>query len=123
MARTTGSFKKEKYNVLFRDEINYLLRTKLSDPGLRNVTITKVDVTTDLEVATVYWDSFDTAAKAEISKAIKRAAGALRSALAKRIDMRAVPHLKFVYDNQYEAESAITDILKDEAKKGSDLGE
>lgn len=122
MAKKTGNFKKEKYEERLLNEINSLIRRGLSDARLSKVSVTKVELSPDYGYATVSWDTYDSATRGDAKTAIEAATGRIRSELAKTLEVRHVPSLTFVYDNQYEEEKKIMDILN-ASKKESDSDE
>lgn len=112
------TFKKDKYEERILAEVNTFLRTKVNDPRLQFVSITKVELNRDFSVAQVYWDTFESSHKGDAKKAIESAKGKIRSLLAQSLDVRAVPQIELCYDAQYESEQAIEQILAAEQEKG-----
>lgn len=112
------SFKKSKYEDRLLSEVNTFLRTKFSDKRLQFVSITKVELSSDYSLATLYWDTFDSSHRGDAADAIKSITGRLRSMLAEALQVRAVPQIEVRYDSQFEAEKAIDDLLNEEAKAG-----
>jgi ribosome-binding factor A len=112
------SFKKDKYQDRLLSEVNLALRTKFSDSRLQFVSFTKVDLSPDYSLATLYWDTFDASKRGDASEAVKAITGRLRSILADVLTVRAVPQIEVKYDSQYEAERAIDELLEKEAKEG-----
>jgi ribosome-binding factor A len=77
-----------------------LLRSEVKDPRVGPVTITAVDVSTDLSHAKVFVTHMAGREHAdEAVKALQRTAGFLRSALAHRLSLYSVPQLHFAYDD------------------------
>jgi len=107
-----NNFKKDKYEERLLNEINSLLRTGISDSRLQRVSITKVELSPDYGYATVSWDTFDSGTRGDAKAAIEAATGRIRSELAKVLEVRHVPSLSFIYDNQFEEEKKIMDLLK-----------
>lgn len=120
MAKKTNNFKKEKYEERLLNEINGLLRSGTNDARLTRVSVTKVELSPDFGYATVSWDTYDSGTRGDAKKALEAATGRIRSELAKVLEVRHVPSLSFVYDNQYEEEKKITDLLKSEQAGHSD---
>jgi len=80
-----------------------LLAREVKDPRVGMVTITSVEVSRDLANAKVFLTVLgDQSAVQESLQVLKRAAGFLRSALARHLNMRVVPALRFVYDPSVE---------------------
>ncbi|MFV2055677.1 MAG: 30S ribosome-binding factor RbfA [Thiohalomonadales bacterium] len=76
-----------------------LIQSELKDPRVGMVTITAVDVSRELDIARIYFSSFDMENEPGLAlEGLQRAAGFLRSALAKRLKIRTTPKLIFVLD-------------------------
>lgn len=112
MAIKKNNFKKDKFEERLLNEINSLLRTGLADARLQFVSVTKVEMSPDYGYAVVFWDTFDAHTRGDAKKAIEKAKGKIRSELAKTLDVRHVPSLSFIYDNQFEEENKIDKLLK-----------
>lgn len=110
--------KKEQFEARILGELNMLLRTRFNNPRLKLLSFTKVELTSDFSVATVYWDSFDAATRGDSKKAVETIVGKLRSYLAQSMKIRTVPLLRLKYDAQYDAEMEVEAILKEEEKLG-----
>lgn len=96
-------------------ELAVLLQREVRDPRLARVTISAVEITRDLSLATVY---FTVLGEQEdlppIQHALEKAAGFLRHALGERLVMRSLPHLKFVYDDSIRRGATLSNLI-DEA--------
>ena len=90
----------QRLNVLFREELAGLIRLELRDPRLASViSITRVDISPDLENATVYVSVMDDEhSKEETIHALATAAPFLRRQLKQRVSIRKTPNLHFVLD-------------------------
>src|SRR5260221_9276413 len=108
-----------KVGEQFRIELPRLLAREVHDPGIGFITLTKVSVTADLQVARVYYTSFgDETAQRETGKALGRAMPFLRRQIAQRVRLRRAPELEFFYDKsvaQYDRVEQILQELKAEA--------
>jgi len=116
----TNNFKKQKYEERLLNEINGLLRSGISDDRLRRVSITKVELSPDYGYATISWDTYDAGTRGDAKVAIEACKGHIRSELAKVLEVRHVPSLSFVYDNQFEEEKKIMDLINRENQKPDD---
>jgi ribosome-binding factor A len=83
----------------------------LRDPRVGMITVTSVDVSPDISHAKVYFTTLDKDAVAEASEGLKRAAGFLRSQLAKRIKLYTTPQLRFVYDESVERGDRLSRLI------------
>ena len=113
------NFKKIKYEERLLNEINGLLRAGTNDVRLARVSITKVELSPDYGYATVSWDTFDSGTRGDAKAAIEASTGRIRSELAKVLEVRHVPSLTFVYDNQFEEEKKIMDLINAEKDKNA----
>ncbi len=96
-------------------ELAVLLQREVRDPRLRQVTISAVEVTRDLSLATVYFTVLGQEQdQAAIQQALEKAGGFLRHALGERVVMRSLPHLKFVYDDSIRRGATLSSLI-DEA--------
>ena len=81
------------------------------DPRLLQVSITNVNMSADLSVASIHWLCPKDVDKAEIAKALLEATPYLRSVVADEMDLRRVPNLKFYYDESYENGLKMDELL------------
>ncbi|MDX1915653.1 MAG: 30S ribosome-binding factor RbfA [Methylophilus sp.] len=83
-----------------RRELADLLQFEIKDPRIGMVTITEVEVSGDMAHAKIFY----TAAKASAStqQGLEKSAGFLRTQVAKRMLLRTVPQLHFVYDDSID---------------------
>ncbi len=113
-----SSFKREQYSGDILRVANSFLRSGLGDTLLSMASITKVELSSDYSVATLYWDTFDPSKRGDIKKSFDRITGKMRTHLARELKVRHTPSVAFEYDSQYEDESVIDKILKDEKDQG-----
>ena len=118
--KATQNFKKEKYEERLLNEINGLLRGGTNDVRLARVSITKVELSPDYGYATVSWDTYDSGTRGDAKTAIEASAGRIRSELAKVLEVRHVPALTFIYDNQFEEEKKIMDLIRSAQDKNTE---
>ena len=100
-----------RLNHTYMEEISIILREEVKDEELIDVVITGVNVTSDLSYAKVYFTVFNKEHKKEITKALNNAAPFIRGQLAKRIEIRHTPELKFIYDDSEEHGERIDKII------------
>jgi ribosome-binding factor A len=106
-----------------QEELADLLQKEAADPGLSMVTVTDVDVDRELAYATIYVTSLESGERQEdILRALKRAQGFLRSALAARIALRTFPQLRFRWDPSPARGARIEELLQ-EIHRQQDSGE
>lgn len=91
-----------------------LARGDVHDPGIGFITLTRVTVTPDLQLARVYYTSLgDEKARQETSKALGRATPYLRRQVGGRLRLRRVPELEFRFDQSIEQQDRIERIIRD----------
>lgn len=96
-------------------ELAELIRTELKDPGIGMITLGDVEVSKDLAYARVYYTVLGEGEAIEATgAALRRASGFLRRELGRRMRLRIVPEVKFVYDDS-QARGARLDTLIAEA--------
>jgi ribosome-binding factor A len=115
-----NSFKRaDRVADLVKMEISDLLLKQVRDPRIGLVTITGVKVTDDLRTARVFFVELGKDQCSEDVRAgLGRAAGFLRRELGRRIRLRCVPELFFVYDPSFaygnRIERLISEIHREE---------
>lgn len=105
------SIKTERIADNIQKELSYILALEVRDEDIKFVTITDVQVTTDLSFAKVYFTVLDDKKKESTLKALKEASGFIRRELSKRVDIRYIPELKFVYDESIDYGKNIENII------------
>ena len=81
-----------------RRELADLLQFEVKDPRVGRITVTEVEVSGDMAHAKVYYSAPPGEHNAELQKGLEKSAGFLRGQLAKRMMLRTVPQLHFLYD-------------------------
>ena len=107
----------EKLGDLIQRELSDLLRRELRDPRVGMVTITAVDVSPDLSHAKVFFTLLDKSHLEQASEGLQRAAGFLRSQLARRIKLYTTPELRFVYDESVERGDRLSRLIDSTREK------
>ena len=104
----------ERVADAIRDELSRLLSREVHDPGVGFVTLTKVKVSPDLQLARVYYTTMgDELARRETEKALGRATPFLRRQVGQRIQLRRVPELQFFYDQSVAHHDRVEQILQE----------
>lgn len=86
----------------------------MHDPGIGFVTLTRVQITPDLQQARVRYTVLgDEKARASSARALERAAPFLRRQIGSRLRLKRVPELIFTYDDSIEGQDRIERILND----------
>ena len=92
-----------------------MLRREVSDPRLADVTVAAVKVSRDLSQAKIYVTFLDLDEHNVVSgmQALTHATGFLRSGLARRIKMRAVPELRFIHDTSVSRGLHLSELIEE----------
>jgi ribosome-binding factor A len=97
-----------------RGELASLLSREVHDPGLGFVTLTRVQVSPDLQQARVFYTALgDDKTRSASGRALERAAPFLRRQLGARLRLRRAPALRFVYDASIAGQDRIEQILNE----------
>ncbi|MGH8750680.1 MAG: 30S ribosome-binding factor RbfA [Burkholderiales bacterium] len=91
-------------------ELAEIVQMELKDPRVGTITLTGVEVTSDYAHAKIFFTQLG-AAKPETLEGLQRAAGFLRSQLARRLKIHAVPQLHFVYDASVERGIQLSSLI------------
>jgi ribosome-binding factor A len=111
-----------------REELSELLsRGAVHDPGIGFITLTRVTVSPDLQMARVFYTTMgDAKARTETAKALDRAMPFFRRHIGKVIRLRRVPELDFKFDesiaNQDRIEQILRDLHDEEARRAAESG-
>ena len=102
----------ERINKLIERELSTILLMEAKNQLLKYVAITKVSCTKDLSIATIWFSVIGKEDEIEAtSKALEESKCYLRSEIARRIEMRKAPDLKFKYDESLEYGRHIEELL------------
>jgi ribosome-binding factor A len=100
-------------------EISDILLKEARDPRISHLTITGVKMSDDLRLARIF---FVQMGKDEVDKdtweGLEKAKGFLKRELGKRLQLRYVPDITFLYDKSFEYGSHIDRLLMEIHQKG-----
>ncbi len=123
-----NSIKNTRINMEVQRELSEIIRTEIKDPRVNGAmtSVVAVEVTPDLKYCRAYISVLgnEDAAKATI-EGLKSAEGYVRRELARRINLRNTPELKFILDQSIEygvnMSKLIDEVTKDlKDKEGPD---
>ncbi len=107
-------YRKEKINKLLKQELSSLIFKEIKDPRIKGIiTVTEVEIATDLKNAKVYVSIFgiNEKEKARCLKGLQNSNNFLKYRLSKELKLRYTPELEFIYDNSIEKGFNIIDKL------------
>ena len=103
-------------------ELAQMIQQEVSDPRVGMVTVSHVSVTPDLKFAKVYitrLNGIESEKDAyECIAGLTNAAGFLKRGIAKRVEIRTIPELRFYYDKSLEHGFHMDELI---AKANEDL--
>ena len=106
------SIKRERMSERIHQILSQLLLREISDPRLRDITVTDVTLDPELMYAKVYVSAMgDEDREAEVMKGLRRAGGFLRREVGKRIRLRNTPELHFYWDSTLAYADRINAII------------
>lgn len=118
MAREFG--RSQRVADFLKRELASLIQREMRDPRLGMVGVNEVEISRDLAHAkifvTILGKESHEAAQEPI-EVLNKAAGFLRSQLAKTLEMRTVPRLHFVFDDSVYRGASLSSLI-DEARAG-----
>jgi ribosome-binding factor A len=97
-----------------RGELASLLARDVHDPGVGFITLTRVQVSPDLQAARVFYTVLgDDRTRTASARALERATPFLRREIGRRLRLRRVPSLRFVYDESIAGQDRIERLLNE----------
>jgi len=113
----------ERVNETVKREISLIVQQELGDPRLQFATITRVEVSRDLQHGKVYFSVLgDQTAIEQAEHGFEAARGMVRRLLGKRVQMKFLPELNFFYDKSLDYVIHLDETierLKNESEKSS----
>ncbi len=105
--------RQRKVSELLHEELSQIVLYQSQDPRLALVTVTGVNVTADLQIATVYFTVLgDETDQKEAFAALEKASGFLRYKLSQAVSLRHMPELIFKVDHSLENALRIENLLE-----------
>ena len=95
-------------------EVNDILRKRVRDPRVQDVTITDVRVTGDLQQATIYYSILSDKAsdREKAQKGLEKATGLIRKELGQGLTLYKTPELIFEVDSSVQYGNKIDELLR-----------
>lgn len=101
----------ERVSGQLRRELAQMIQREIKDPEVGFISVSDVEVSRDLAHAKVFVTVFNSEEASTSIKALKRAAGFLRTRLGQELRMRSVPQLHFVHDSSVETGQRMDDLI------------
>jgi ribosome-binding factor A len=108
-------YRPDRVGDQIREELSEMLtRGVIHDPGIGFITLTRVIMSPDLQLARIYYTSLgDEKARKETSKALDRATPYMRRQVGGRLRLRRVPEFEFRFDRSIEHQDRFEPIIRD----------
>ena len=103
----------DRISAQLRKEIAVLVHAAVRDHALPSVSVSDVEVTKDLDVATVYVTTLLADQGKIATKALNEMAKEFRRELSRMLKIRRVPELRFRYDDSVDKGERIESLLRD----------
>ncbi|MBE3587097.1 MAG: 30S ribosome-binding factor RbfA [Thermoanaerobacteraceae bacterium] len=114
----------ERLGEIIKEEVSQMLRDELKDPRIGFVTITGVEVSTDLRHARIFVSVYGSDEEQKASmEALNRAQGYVRSELGRRIRLRHTPEITFKLDKSIIRGVRVMELLntvREQGERGGD---
>ncbi|HMO36131.1 MAG TPA: 30S ribosome-binding factor RbfA, partial [Gemmatales bacterium] len=109
------SYRPARVAEVIREVAAETILFKMQDPRIRGVTVTRVEVPSDLQSAKIYVSIMGTAAEVEqCLQGLNRSSGFIQRQLADRLKLRYTPALSFHVDVGLKNSQAVSRILQQE---------
>ena len=106
------SVKIDRLNNSFVEHISQIIRTEIKDERISFVTVTAAKITNDLSFARVYVTVLNDKERDNVIKLLNKASNFIERELSKRIEIRKMPDITFVYDESLEYAANIENIIE-----------
>ena len=106
------SIKIDRLNNSFVEHISRIIRTEIKDERISFVTVTAAKITNDLSFAKVYVTVLNDKERENVIKLLNKASNFIERELSKRIEIRKMPNITFVYDESLEYAANIENIIE-----------
>ncbi|QWT22257.1 30S ribosome-binding factor RbfA [Bacillus sp. NP157] len=103
----------DRVSAELRREIGLLVHAAVRDHALPSVSVSDVETTKDLDVATVWVTALMPEKSAEAVKGLKELAKEFRRELSRSMRLRRVPELRFKYDESVDRGERIETLLRE----------
>ncbi|MCI5775797.1 MAG: 30S ribosome-binding factor RbfA [Aerococcus sp.] len=108
-----AKYRVERVQQQIMREVTDILMHDVKDPGVKDVTITDVHLTGDLQEATVYYSTLsdDKDTQQTVASALDKVKGLVRSKVGERIHIYKTPEINFERDNSIAYGQRIDELL------------
>ncbi|SDW05007.1 ribosome-binding factor A [Marinococcus luteus] len=109
-----ANIRAQRVGEQIKKEVSDIFSRGIKDPRVQFVTVTDVEVTGDLQQATIFITVLgEEKDKEEAFQGLEKARGFIRSEIGKRIQLRKTPEIFFSFDESIEYGNRIESLLRD----------
>ncbi len=95
-----------------QSRVAHCLQFEIKDPRSAFVTVTRVELSSDLGHARVFWSTLGTEAERNrVDGMLTSAAGFVQRQLGRVLETRTIPHLRFVYDDSIARAAHLDELI------------
>ncbi|KKO20357.1 MAG: 30S ribosome-binding factor RbfA [Candidatus Brocadia sp.] len=115
-----SSIRNKRLSEFIKQEVSKIILYELKDPRISFVTVTQVEITSDLKNAKVYISVLgDDIARKKTLQAVEHAKGFIQAKVGSQLQIRYTPVLTFCLDESIQKSLHISKLI-DDAMKDSD---
>lgn len=109
-----AKYRSERIKQQILREVNDILLKDVKDPRVQNITLTDVEITGDLQIATLYYSSLNELAseRESVQKGLDKATGLIRSELGARLSLYRTPEVIFKRDESIDYGNKIEELIR-----------
>lgn len=112
------SYRLERVAEVIRETAATAILFEIKDPRVKNVTVTRAEVSADLQHAKVYVSVMGTEKERKLTMhGLASAAGFIQAKVAKQLTSRYVPHIIFVLDEDVRKSVEVARLIREEKEK------
>lgn len=106
------SVRSRRVAEVIKKEVLNIITSSVHDPKVKDVIITSTQVSTDLEIAKIYFTTYDQSRLEGIKLGLDRASSFIRKELFRSIHLKKLPKLEFIIDSTQDEARRIDELLK-----------
>lgn len=109
-----ANYRVDRVKHEIQKEINDILRNVVKDPRVEGITLTDLELSSDLQYATIYYSSLSElkSIRDKEQQGLEKATGVIRREIGKRIRLYKVPELKFKRDESVDYGNHIDELIR-----------
>lgn len=105
-----------------QQRVAYCLQFELNDPRASFVTVTKVELSTDMRHAKLYWSTLEEGGRRQRTQdMLEHASGYVRRQLGRVLETRVVPELRWVFDESIERAANMERLIREARRRDEEI--